>query len=108
MAYNSVEQHDQMYYQDSRAFHQDHPDYELRSIAPSVTSYKGGFVDYGTPTQENTAYDCQHLLRGPIQDAQGSKWSPGLWRRFPVFPILSLLGVLASTYNPKLAEFRHL
>jgi hypothetical protein len=24
-------------------------------------------------------------------------WSPGIWKRFPVLPILSLLGVLAST-----------
>jgi hypothetical protein len=99
MSYNPVEQRDPIYYQDPRTHHQNQGNYELRSTAPSFISYKSGFVDHGTSVQE-TASDYQHLLQGPlVQEANGSKWDAGFWKRLPVFPILSLLGVLASTQD---------
>jgi hypothetical protein len=97
MAYNPVEQRDPIYYQDPRVFNQHQLGYELQSTAPSFTSYKNDFVAHGTPAQEETASDHQYLLQAPGQNAQGTEWRPGVWKRFPVLPILSLLGVLGST-----------
>jgi hypothetical protein len=96
MSYNPVMQGDQIYYQDPRAFAQNQRDYELRSLTPSYTSAKGGFVSHGTPVLEDTTSAHQHLLQGPSQHAHGAKWTPGLWKQFPVLAILSILGILAS------------
>jgi hypothetical protein len=102
MAYNPVEQRDPIYYQDL-AYYQDpsfiphQPGYELQPTAPSFMSYKNDFVAHGTPVQGDATSDNQHLLQLSGQNTQGAEWSPGFWKRFPVLPILSLLGVLAST-----------
>lgn len=96
MAYNSVGQYDQTYYQDPGRYTQG---YELYSTAPSFTSHKSSFISR-TTTVQGDAYassDHQHLLRTPYQIVPGSKWSPGFWRQFPWLAILALLGVLGST-----------
>jgi hypothetical protein len=107
MSYNPLEQRDHMYYQDPSAFNQYQPSYELRSTALSFTSYKSDFISHATPVPQGIAGDYQHLLQPPPQNASGSEWNPGFWRRFPVLPILALLGVLASIYNPESAGCEH-
>jgi hypothetical protein len=96
MAYNPVEQRDPIHYQDPN-FNQYQPGYELQPTVPSFPSHKSGFVGYDTPVQGDAASDNRQLLQIPSQNAEGAVWSPGIWKRFPVLPILSLLGVLAST-----------
>jgi hypothetical protein len=96
MAYNPVDPRDQIYYQNPGSYIQSQGGYELRSVAPSFTSYKGSFISQNT-IPNDAASDHQHLLQGPNQPSQqGAPWKPGFWRRFPVLAILSILGVLAS------------
>jgi hypothetical protein len=95
---DQIYQQTQIYPQNPGAFNSRHSDFELRSVAPSFASSKSSHQNQSGPVPNDATSDYHQLLREPREDAKYTLWSPGFWRQFPWLGILSILGILASTY----------